>query len=72
MSDNPPGGYFVGRPLNHEEQQASRPAEEQNAQTPGYYNVNPVRPNDAKGEQRNEPGFFKKLFGCFTGGQNVN
>uniref|UniRef100_A0A0D9XQI5 Uncharacterized protein n=1 Tax=Leersia perrieri TaxID=77586 RepID=A0A0D9XQI5_9ORYZ len=71
MGDNPPG-YFVGRPLNHEEQQPSRPVDEQNDQIPGYYKGHPVRKTDAQGEQKKEPGFFKKLFGCFTGGKNVN
>uniref|UniRef100_J3N705 Uncharacterized protein n=1 Tax=Oryza brachyantha TaxID=4533 RepID=J3N705_ORYBR len=71
MSDSNPPGYFIGRPANHEEQQASRPVEEQNAQIPGYYSGHPLRPNGTN-EQAKKPSFFERLFGCFSSRRNAN
>ncbi|CAL4988751.1 unnamed protein product [Urochloa decumbens] len=85
MDEDGPTGYYVGRPMNHDDQktkppQPSQTADEQvNAQVPGYYAGRVLgKKTAAAGDQSSaahptnkEPSFLAGCFGCFSGGQTA-
>nr|TKW00128.1 hypothetical protein SEVIR_8G088600v2 [Setaria viridis]TKW00129.1 hypothetical protein SEVIR_8G088600v2 [Setaria viridis] len=87
MAEDGPAGYYVGRPMNHDDQKTQPPppssqsqaADEQvNAQVPGYYAGRVPGKKAAGGEQSSaadqpgkESGFLASCFGCFSGGQTA-
>jgi len=86
MAEEGPAGYYVGRPMNYDDQKSppppaapSRAADEQvNARVPGYYAGRVPGKKPAAGEQSSaadqaskEPGFLASCFGCFSGSQTA-
>ncbi|CAO2143812.1 unnamed protein product [Urochloa humidicola] len=84
MAEDGPAGYYVGRPMNHDDQKSQPPPQSQaadekvNAQVPGYYAGRVQGKKAAAGEQSSaadEPtkdsGFLASCFGCFSGGKTV-
>ncbi|CAL4981599.1 unnamed protein product [Urochloa decumbens] len=85
MAEDGPTGYYVGRPMNQDDQK-SQPAppsqaadEKVNAQVPGYYAGRVQGKKAAGGEQSSgadeqptkESGFLASCFGCFSGSKTA-
>ncbi|KAF8699407.1 hypothetical protein HU200_000649 [Digitaria exilis] len=85
MAEDGPAGYYVGRPMNHDDQKTQPPPpsqavdEQVNAQVPGYYAGRVQGKKNAAGDQSSaaadqtpkESGFLASCFGCFSGGQTA-
>jgi len=85
MAEDGPAGYYVGRPMNYDDQKSQPPpatsqatGEQVNAQVPGYYAGRVPGKKAAAGEQSSaadqaskEPGFLASCLGCFSGGQTA-
>ncbi|CAN6362723.1 unnamed protein product [Urochloa humidicola] len=82
MAQDGPTGYYVGRPMNHDDQKSQPPPPSQavdervNAQVPGYYagrvqGKNKAEQSSAADEQTKESGFLASCFGCFSGSKTV-
>ncbi|CAN6381020.1 unnamed protein product [Urochloa humidicola] len=83
MAQDGPTGYYVGRPMNHDDQKSQPPPASQavdepvNAKVPGYY-AGRVQGQGKKPEQSSaadepakESGFLASCFGCFSGSKTV-
>ncbi|PAN41887.1 hypothetical protein PAHAL_8G076600 [Panicum hallii] len=86
MAEDGPAGYYVGRPINYDDQKSQPPpptsqaaAEQVNAQVPGYYAGRVAGKKAAAGDQSSaaadqtskQSGFRASCFGCFSGGHTA-